>query len=61
VRFASGARGIMGYCHCSICRKTSGTLFTTSLNTPRDGFRWLQGRITFEVTRAWTDRCAAPA
>ena len=43
VRFETDARGVMGHCHCSICRKSSGALFTTPFNVERDGFRFLQG------------------
>jgi hypothetical protein len=43
VHFETDGGGIMGYCHCSICRKSSGAIFTTNLNAPRAGFRFLQG------------------
>ena len=30
-------------CHCSICRKATGSAFTTTLMAPAEGFRWLRG------------------
>jgi hypothetical protein len=48
VRFETDGRGIMGYCHCSICRKWSGAIFTTNLNAERDGFRFLEGEDRIE-------------
>ncbi len=34
----------MQTCHCSRCRKTSGTAFSTGLLTASKSFRWLRGR-----------------
>ena len=30
-------------CHCSICRKASGSAFSTTLLAPEAGFVWLRG------------------
>ena len=55
------ASGLMGYCHCSICRKWSGAIFTTNLNVARDGFRFLQGtdRIVFGRFRGYCSTCGS--
>ena len=57
----SEARGIMGYCHCSICRKWSGAIFTTNLNVPRDGFAYLKGqdRISYGAHRGFCGTCGS--
>lgn len=34
----------MECCHCSRCRKTSGSAFSTALLTSSRRFRWLEGR-----------------
>jgi hypothetical protein len=61
VAYRAAARGIMGYCHCSICRKWSGALFTTNLNTPRDGFAYERGRdrIAFGTHRGFCSVCGS--
>lgn len=41
-----------GHCHCSRCRKTSGTFGSTSGRTHRDAIRFLQGE---ELLRAWVE------
>ncbi|MBC7984837.1 MAG: GFA family protein [Candidatus Obscuribacterales bacterium] len=33
----------MAYCHCSMCRKSEGGLFNTSLGVPKEQFRWISG------------------
>jgi len=30
-------------CHCSICRKVTGTAYTTTLMAPSQDFKWLSG------------------
>jgi len=59
-------RGI-GTCHCSLCRKVSGTNGNAIFLVPRDRFRWLSGeqslvqfklRETYGVTRC--ARCGSP-
>ena len=39
----SGPYQWMSHCHCSMCRKQSGSLFATTLGVARENFRWLQG------------------
>ena len=34
----------MEYCHCSRCRKTSGSAFSTALLTASQSLRWVKGR-----------------
>jgi hypothetical protein len=34
---------IMGNCHCSMCRKSSGSAFETVVSAPRSALRWIQG------------------
>jgi hypothetical protein len=54
-------------CHCSNCRKASGSTGNAILVVPRDGFRWLSGedhtvtyalRPTYSITRCRT--CGTP-
>ncbi len=38
------ADGLIAYqCHCSICRKATGSAFSTTLMAPESGFVWLRG------------------
>lgn len=39
-----------GYCHCSICRRTSGAPVIAWVNTPRASFRVLQASPRFIAT-----------
>lgn len=39
----SGNMGIFQYCHCSRCRKFSGSAHSASLFVAPDQFRWLHG------------------
>jgi len=39
-----------GYCHCSICRRTSGAPVMAWVNTLRSGFRVLRGTPRFIAT-----------
>jgi len=41
-----------GYCHCSICRRSSGAPVMAWVNTPRVGFRLLRGTPRFVATSA---------
>ena len=54
-------------CHCSLCRKASGSVGNTILIVPVDRFRWLKGedhgvtfalRPTYSITRCKT--CGTP-
>jgi hypothetical protein len=40
------------HCHCSMCRKHHGALFSTGLGVPRERFRWLSGRTSIVHYRA---------
>lgn len=51
-----------GYCHCSICRRTSGAPVIAWANTPRNGFTITDGTQCYLATserfrRAFCDRC----
>jgi len=39
----TGNLGIFQYCHCSRCRKLSGSAFSSSLLVAPDDFRWVKG------------------
>ena len=39
-----------GYCHCSICRRSSGAALMAYCNTPRAGFELLRGAPRFVAT-----------
>lgn len=44
VRYAiSGNLGIFQYCHCSRCRKFTGSAFAANLLVAPESFRWLTG------------------
>jgi hypothetical protein len=44
VRYAiSGNIGIFQYCHCSRCRKFTGSAFAANLFVKPDQFRWFKG------------------
>ena len=54
-------------CHCSLCRKASGSVGNAILIVPRDRFRWLSGdehgatyalRPSYTITRCKT--CGSP-
>ncbi len=34
---------VMGHCHCSRCRKSSGAAFETVVSAPRTALRWVKG------------------
>jgi hypothetical protein len=38
-----GKLGIFQYCHCSRCRKFTGSAFASNLMVSPDDFRWLHG------------------
>ena len=44
VEFKFSTEKLMAYqCHCSICRKATGSAFSTTLLAPESGFAWLCG------------------
>jgi hypothetical protein len=51
-------------CHCSLCRRSRGTAFATTLLAPPERFRWLKGKDRVESyalaapSRHRTDFCA---
>ncbi|HMN46859.1 MAG TPA: GFA family protein [Povalibacter sp.] len=57
----------MTHCHCSMCRKHSGSLFGTTLGVPEQNFRWLQGedaivhyRSSPSFQRPFCRECGSP-
>jgi len=40
---ASQAPRRLWICHCSLCRRSSGAAFGSTLRVPRDSFRWVRG------------------
>jgi len=42
----TGNMGIFQYCHCSRCRKFTGSAFASNLFVAPDQFQWLQGEST---------------
>ncbi len=49
-----------GYCHCLICRRSSGAPIIAWVNTPRAGFRASGGKPRFVVTSAEFRRACCP-
>ncbi len=44
-----GPFSFMGHCHCSMCRKSHGSLFATWAAAPLSGFRWISGEDAVET------------
>lgn len=61
VRYAFSDVFDAGYCHCSICRRTTGAPVIAWANTPRTSFRVTQGAPRFVATSSEFRRafCAA--
>lgn len=64
IRFRFGDVFDTGYCHCSICRRSSGAALMAFANTPRDAFeitkgtpRWFCSSVEFE--RAFCGDCGS--
>ncbi|WP_082992364.1 GFA family protein [Paraburkholderia tropica] len=68
VRFtASSGVHVMSNCHCSMCRKFSGSAYLTFARTDVRGFRWVQGEVhirNFESSpgciRSFCGHCGSP-
>jgi len=68
VRFEiSGRLGPLGYCHCSQCRRASGSAFGANADARRDEFKWLGGEELVreyesspDTIRAFCSRCGSP-
>ena len=63
----TGKVGPLVHCHCSSCRKASGTAFSSNANVRRAYWRWVSGEDLireFEsspgVYRAFCSRCGSP-
>lgn len=45
VEFKFSAKSLLAYqCHCSICRKATGSAFSTTLLAPESSFEWIRGK-----------------
>ncbi len=68
VRFEiSGRIGPVVYCHCSMCRRSSGSAFAANASVKSASFRVLQGdeviaeyRSSEDFFRAFCSRCGSP-
>lgn len=40
---------MMAHCHCSMCRKHHGAMFSTFATAPDRGFRWVSGQDQVEI------------
>jgi hypothetical protein len=68
VRFAiDGKTTEIGMCHCSKCRKVSGTASNAELMAPRDALTWTAGEdriLRFALEDGWgvwrCERCGSP-
>jgi len=56
VRFAFDDVYEAGYCHCAICRRSSGAVLMAFANTPAAGFRVTAGVPRFVATSAEFER-----
>ena len=69
VRFRiAGPLGPVVYCHCSQCRRATGTAFAANANVARGDFAFLsgaEGLVEYESSpgkfRAFCGRCGSPA
>lgn len=62
-----GALGPPTFCHCSSCRRASGTAFATNASLGSDGLHWVSGReliSEYESSpgkfRAFCSACGSP-
>jgi len=63
----SGKLGPLGYCHCSQCRRASGSAFGANADAKRAEFEWLAGEELVreyesspDTFRAFCSRCGSP-
>jgi hypothetical protein len=45
----AGPFEMMANCHCSMCRKHHGAMFSTFISAPDAGFRWISGEDNIET------------
>lgn len=66
IRFESKAPPMEGYyCHCTLCQKSYGGLFSATLRVPASGFRYTKGepkiyRATNIAMRSFCPECGSP-
>ena len=51
----SGTLGGAANCHCSICRRHSGSAFLTAAMVPRANFKWTKGQDLLREYRSSTE------
>lgn len=63
----SGALGPLGYCHCSQCRRASGSAFGANADAAKNEFRFTSGAELIrefesspDTFRAFCSRCGSP-
>jgi hypothetical protein len=63
----SGALGPLGYCHCSQCRRASGSAFGANADAAKGEFRFTSGAELIrefesspDTFRAFCSRCGSP-
>ncbi len=65
IRFqASENPECVGHCHCSLCRRQTGTAFTTGVGFRAEAFEWTKGNPTYfhdplGVVRSFCARCGS--
>lgn len=62
---ASAPPQYASYCHCGMCRKSSGAPFTGFVEFPQDALQWTKGQATTYlssdgVVRDFCGRCGSP-
>ncbi|MCC7414431.1 MAG: GFA family protein [Gammaproteobacteria bacterium] len=61
VRFAVSAAPLdSGYCHCDICRRTTGAPVLAWASFPRQAFRYVASRPTVYRSSPWGERHFCP-
>lgn len=63
----AGELGPLGYCHCSQCRRASGSAFGANADAKRSELQWLSGEELIreyesspDTFRAFCSRCGSP-
>ncbi|WP_421862121.1 GFA family protein [Parvibaculum sp.] len=62
-----GPLGVFGFCHCTTCRKASGTAFTANSSVGRERVRFLDGEAAIAryesspgTFRCFCSKCGSP-
>ncbi len=54
IRFEAAEVPLLTYCHCTVCRKATGSAFATWAHVPPDKFRFTQGEELIQRGPDWT-------